>query len=824
MYRTNTTRSDVTAPDTIGAAAPPRSAFSLAGWLRGGGIGWVLFLIPLALFIWFMSMVSAVASGEVLRYSLTWVPSLDIELSFAVDGLGLLFAIIVSGVGTLVFLYTGGYMAGDPMLGRFYLYLSLFMFAMLGVVLTDNIFALFIAWELTSITSYLLISFKHNYQSSRNAGMQALLTTGAGGLALMAGLVLMAIAGGSWEFSTLVQQGEAIQASPLFVPMLVLLLLGAFTKSAQFPFYYWLPGAMAAPTPVSAYLHSATMVNAGVYLLARINPVFEGAVAWQVSLIVFGAITMVFSATIAVLQVDLKRILAFTTVSALGTMVLLIGVGGEYGMRALVIFFVVHALYKGALFMVAGSIDHEAGTRDITKLGELWSRGKMRWTAIAAGLAALSMMGMIPFYGFIGKEAIYEATLESHFAAIIVTAAAVFSNTLMIIAAGMVAVKPFYQRRGAEPLPKVPHEAPLKMVMGPVVLGVIGLLIGLLPYSGSAVLGSITQPLLAQGVAAVTAVPEEVKVYLIPKELSLVPILSVVTIALGVSGYWGLFIRRNGIPVNVTGLTGWVRTYLERGPERAFDATVSGMQLFAALVTKRLQSGYLRNYLLIITLTVTVMTGWALLGYAEFGSQALLLPTPAEAVFYYGAELAIYLLVVLAALFITQARTRLAAVAGLGAVGFGVAIVFMLNSAPDLAMTQFSIEILSVIIFVLVLYRLPELKVLSRQRSRIRDAIVGAVAGVLMTLLILFVNSFPTESRLSPFFAETSYTEAHGRNVVNVILVDYRGFDTMGEIAVLGIAALGIFVLMRGFGGGGDDSADQTAAVAGSRSEGEQEQ
>jgi multicomponent Na+:H+ antiporter subunit A len=741
-------------------------------WLANGGLGWVLGLLPLALVIWFLSMLGPVTAGTALSASIPWVPSLGIDLAFRVDGLGLLFALIVSGVGVLVVVYAGGYMAGDPQIGRFYLYLFLFMGSMIGLVLADNIIALFVFWELTSITSYLLIGYKHAYASSRAAALQALLVTGSGGLAMLAGLVLISIAGGSLEISTLIAQRDVIQASPYYPAILVLVLIGCFTKSAQFPFHFWLPNAMAAPTPVSAYLHSATMVKAGVYLLARLSPMLGGTLAWHLPVALFGAITMLLGAYLAVLQVDLKRILAFTTISALGTLTMLIGIGTEIAIKGAIVFLIVHSLYKGSLFMVAGSIDHETGTRDISGL-----RGLLRvmpFTAVAAALAALSMSGLPPFFGFIGKEVIYEATLEAPFAIVLLTAVAVVSNALMIAAAGMVAIRPFYGQQVSTP--KKPHEAPPSMWLGPVLLAVLGLLLGLFP-------NFLGTPLITQAVHAVAGSEEKIKLSLW-HGINPMLILSIITVTAGIAAYIG----RN----TLTRPNPRFRDVVEHGPEHGYTRVVEDMQRLANWQTGILQSGYLRYYLMTVVITTVVLGSLGLFSNVNLG---ILRWDRLAAVQFHEWLLSITIL--LAALYMVLTHSRLAAVAALGLIGFGVATIFMLYSAPDLAMTQFAIETLSVILFVLVLYRLPFFSSISKASERIRDGVIAGAVGLFMTLMVLTATSSDMQRRLTPFFAENSYTEAQGRNVVNVILVDFRALDTLGEIAVIAIAAIGIYTMLK---------------------------
>ncbi len=758
---------------------------AIAPWvyrLARGTAGWILALLPVGLFVYFGSFINAVAAGETIFISQPWVPTLQINLSFYVDGLSLLFALIITGIGALIVIYGSGYLAGHAQIGHFYAYVLMFMASMLGVVLASNVITLFVFWELTSVSSFLLIGYYHEKEDSRAAALQALLVTGIGGLALLAGFVVMGLAGGSWEIAELINNPEAIRNSNFYPLALALILAGAFTKSAQFPFHFWLPGAMAAPAPVSAYLHSATMVKAGVYLLARLSPVLGDTPAWQYTVTGFGAVTMLLAAHIAWQQTDLKRILAYSTVSALGTLTMLLGLGGEHAAEAAIVFLVVHSLYKGSLFMVAGAVDHESGSRFITGLGGL--RRAMPITATAAGLAALSMAGMPLFFGFVGKELIYAATLEAHFAAIAITAAAVLANALTIVAAGLVAIRPFY---GATvDTPKHPHEAPPSMWLGPITLAGLGLLLGLAASDALKTLlpKTFDKAIISPAVSGILAQFTEVKLHLFPTEFNAIVILSIITITGGI----GLYLVRDPLcrAIKASNLiTQW-------GPEQWYGWTLDGMMLLARYQTRLLQSGYLRYYLLTVIFTTVTLGGYTLFTQGELNETSFW-RTPQFTIY----ELFIYLTIFAATLMVVSVQSRLAAVAALGVVGYGMALLFILFGAPDLAMTQFSIETLSVILLVLVLYRLPRFSIYSSKQERLRDLIVSLVGGGLMTALILVVTALPANSRLTPYFAQNSYTLAKGHNVVNVILVDFRGIDTMGEITVLGVAAIGVYGLLK---------------------------
>ena len=731
--------------------------------------GWLFALLPLALTAYFLSFAPAIADGEAITHSFAWVPSLDIELSFRLDGLSWLFALLVSGIGALVFIYAGAYFGDDPLVGRFYAYILIFMASMLGLVLADNLIALFIFWELTSFSSYLLIGFKHEDEAARKAALQALLVTGGGGLALLAGLILLGLAGGSFEISTLLAGGDLTEHAH-YVPIALLIMLGAFTKSAQMPFHFWLPGAMTAPSPVSAYLHSATMVKAGVYLLARFSPLLGGTDLWQIALAAVGGATMLIGAALSLRHADLKRILAYSTISALGALVFLLGMQTPLAAKAAIVFLVVHSLYKGALFLIAGIVEHETGTRDVTALGGLGR--KMPLVAAATALAALSMAGIPPFFGFVGKELLYETTLEAVDVPLLFTALAVLSNIILVAVAALVFIRPFTGR--LVDTPKHPHPVPVGMWLGPAVLAVLSLAAGL-------AIASVGTTFVAPAASAIMG--EAVEVHLaLWHGVNPMLILSVITVLGGIVVYrYRHLYRRLTDPLDIG----------ERwGPARAYTRGLDLLLAVARQQTRVLQNGYLRVYLLTISLTLIGLVTLTLV--THWGGVAL--PRGEDVEIY---EAALVTIIAVALLYVLVARSRLAAVVSLGVVGYGIALIFMLYGAPDLAMTQFAIETLTVILMVLVLYRLPPFARFSTRRQRVRDAVVAGSVGVLMSLLVLLAVSSEPQSLLAPFFAEYSYTEAQGRNIVNVILVDFRGGDTLGEITVLAVAAFGVLALLK---------------------------
>ncbi len=741
--------------------------------------GWFLGLATLGLFGYFARFLGSLPPGGITA-SREWIPSLGFRFSFLLDGLSLLFALLITGIGALILIYAGGYLGGHKGLGRLYVLLLVFMGSMVGLVLADNLFTMFVFWELTSVSSYLLIGFDHERAEARAAALKALLVTGGGGLAMMAGVLLlgqMGIEAGlapevCFEVSQLNTVGPAIKENAFYLPILLLILAGAFTKSAQFPFHFWLPAAMEAPTPISAYLHSATMVKAGVYLLARLSPILAGTVEWLWIVSSVGAITMFWGAFISVRKTDLKQILAYSTVSALGLLMLLLGLGSPAAIAAAVTFVLVHALYKGALFMVAGIIDHEVGTRNIQRLGGL--ARVMPVTAVAAGLAAASMAAVPPLFGFIGKELFYESTLHGP-ARVLVTTVAFLTSMLFVAIAIMTGVRPFLGAMTDDT--RRAHNAPMSLWLGPATLAGLSLVLGLAPFL-------LDQPLLAiahQNVLGDVIDAEHFE-----------------SLHLALWHGWNFTLALSGFTL----VAGCV-VYLQRDIFRAlpphfgrwttdgfYDMVLAGMNSVAKVQTSVLQSGYLRYYLLMIYLTAT-----GLVGYTAATRTNLTLKWDWSDIRFY--EWGLCVLIMLGSLFSAYSRSRLTSIAGLGVVGYCVALLFVFYGAPDLAMTQILIETLSVILFVFVFYHLPPSKKLSGPFTRLRDIVVAIAIGGIATILVLQAEQVKYFTPISQFFVENSVPKAHGRNIVNVILVDFRGLDTMGEITVLAVAAVGVYALLK---------------------------
>ncbi|PLW76988.1 putative monovalent cation/H+ antiporter subunit A [Cohaesibacter celericrescens] len=758
------------------AMAAPFAAALVAPFAKrmlGHNAAWLLALVPAAIFVHLCGFIEAVAAGNVVRSTpLAWLPQYNIQYSLFVDGLSLVFALLISGIGTCVILYSGGYLKGHPEQGRFLSFMFLFMGSMLGVVVADNLITLFFYWELTSITSFLLIGFNHRYEASRRAALQALVVTGGGGLALLAGLILMSQVGGSMELSQLLTSGDVLRDNPAYTAMLLLVLGGAFTKSAQFPFHFWLRNAMEAPTPVSAYLHSATMVKAGVYLLMRVHPVLGDTTLWMTILPIVGGVTLIMGTWMSLRQTDLKLTLAYTTVASLGLLVLLVGTSNQTAITGAVLYLFAHALFKGGLFMIVGTVDHEAGSRDVTQLGGL--RKVMPITFYAAILCALSMSGIYPMIGFIAKEEIYAGIIGTDFQSVILTITVVVGNGMLLAAAFVVALKPFL---GEEKAPKKAHEGPVLLIFGPVVLSLLGFL--------AMLFGSFTaHGLLSPMANAVTGQETHLAIGLGVVHFNLPLLLSLVTVVLGV----GLFLKVE----TIRNTKGTFIRMMGEGPDRFFDTFISGLIRVSARFTRLVQGGNLEVYLA-VTFTIVAAT---LLTPMILFDELPDWPSIPSMHFY---EWAVLGLAVVGLFAILVARSRLTAIISLGIQGFSVALIFLLFGAPDLSFTQFMVETLSVVIIALVMSRLSLAERDGRPKLQmVGDATIAVLVGAGFGLLLMSVTQGAFDRHVSDFFTSYSRVIAHGRNIVNVIIVDFRGLDTLGEIAVVMIAGLSVLTLTRG--------------------------
>lgn len=736
---------------------------------NGEKIKWITPILPLSLFIYFFSFIFRITDNEIIEGAFTFVPSLGVDLSFYVDALSLLFLLLITGIGTLVFFYSTYYLKGHNQLLRFYIFLSLFMGAMIGLVISNNLITLFIFWELTSISSFYLIGFNNKQAASRKSALTALSITGIGGLFLLAFAVLAGYLTGTYEISEMLHSTSVFAEGKISHFLLFFLLIAAFTKSAQFPFHFWLPGAMKAPTPVSTYLHSATMVKAGVYLLLRFSPHFSGNSYWSIILISFGSITMIYSAFHILFRKDMKGVLAYSTITALGILVFLIGIGTSAALTAAFVFILVHALYKAALFLITGIVDHQTGTRDISQLSGL--RTVMLPVFLVAFIAALSSAGFPFTFGFLGKDLIYEATLHSE-QNMLLTTVAILSNCLLVFAGFVVGIKPF--------LGKLPDrfkhtKAPSPILWIPAaVLSLGSLLFGIFS-------GVIDQLFIQPGVKQLTGqVPHHLKIW---HGFNFIFLLSLITLAIGTLLYFIWIVNQKKVL--------FIQKFDWLSPKSLLEQFTKLFHRVSFSFSSLIQNGYLRNYVLTMML---VFTG--IMAYHIFTSP-LNFVNPRELLEITLNDIIVVTIMIGAIFFTVFSTSRLAAIAGLGIVGYAMCFIFVFYSAPDLAMTQFTIDTLTVILFVLVLYRLPKYLNMSNTKIRIRDGVIAISLGVMITLMILEVMNETPNKMISAFYADNSYVLAHGKNIVNVILVDFRGFDTMVEVIVLSIAAVGVFGLLK---------------------------
>ena len=711
----------------------------------------------------------AVIAGEVFHFRLAWLPALGLNVNFMLDGLGLLFAGLILGIGLLIILYARFYLSREDPMGQFFTYLLLFQGAMVGIVLSDNILLLLIFWELTSLSSFLLIGYWNHLPEGRQGARMALAVTGMGGLAMIGGMLILGNIAGSYDISVILENKEAIQASEWYLTALILILIGAFTKSAQFPFHFWLPHAMAAPTPVSAYLHSATMVKAGLFLMARLWPVLSGTPEWFYLVATTGLITMVIAAVIALFKDDLKGLLAFSTVSHLGLITMLLGFGTEAAAVVAVFHIINHASFKAALFMTAGIVDHETGTRDIKRLGGL--RHLMPVTFVIATITALSMAGVPPLNGFISKEMMLKETTYAVWAGnpwlmpALATLGALFSVAYSFRYIWHVFMGPV-----RDDYPKAPHDPGFGMWAGPALLAAIVVLIGVMPW--------LAEPFVAAVAASVTAAAPEVHLKLW-HGVNAALFMSVAAILGGAA----LLAMHGGLEAV------WQRA----GPpaaKRIFDALVGGLTAGSRRLTDGLHDASATRYAAILAIA-TVGAGAIAWTTGEMG-----MPTREPLPITTLPMIGWVLLVGATATLVAFHRNRLLALVLIGVVGLVVSVQFVYFSAPDLAMTQLSVEVVTIVLLLLALNFLPQTCPQEPLGRKLRDGLLAGAGGVAVAGLAyaMMVRDFAMPS-ISAFHLENSYKGGGGTNVVNVILVDFRGFDTYGEIIVLGIAALVIFAL-----------------------------
>ena len=733
----------------------------------------VTFMVSFLAFIGLMTHLPAVMAGELVTARLDWVPLLGLNVTLMLDGLGFFFAMLILGIGLLIIAYARFYLSREDNMGEFFTYLLLFQGAMVGIVISDNILILLVFWELTSLSSFLLIGYWKHLPEGRQGARMALTVTGMGGLAMIGGMLLLGQIVGSYDLSVILQNRNLIQASPMYLPALILILLGCFTKSAQFPFHFWLPHAMSAPTPVSAYLHSATMVKAGIFLMARMWPVLSGTPEWFMIVTTAGLITMVLGAVIALFKHDLKSLLAFSTVSHLGLITMLLGTGTAFGAMAAMFHILNHATFKAALFMSAGIIDHEAHTRDIRRLGGL--RHLMPVTFVIASLAALSMAGIPLLNGFLSKEMMLEeATHTALFGMPLLVPVMATIGSLFSAAYCFRFISHTFLGPQRDDYPATPHDPPVGLWLPPAILVVLVVAIGVAPF--------LAEPFIKVVTASVLGDAAELPKAYFKIWHGLVPALYMSMIAV-VGGLLMLLIFKPALGV-------WDKAARPEA-KHIFDAVIASAVSLARRIIAPLHDGAFTRYAAIMAVTVMAVS------YHAWATGTVGAPTrsvqPANFV-----QIAGWLMLVAATCgLVVLHRNRLLSLILIGIVGLVVSVGFVFFSAPDLAMTQLTVEVVTIILLLLALNFLPNhTPVESSVLRRTRDGTVAVAAGLgAAALSYHYLLRDTIAPSISDFHLANSYKGGGGTNVVNVILVDFRGFDTYGEIIVLGIAALIIYAL-----------------------------
>jgi multicomponent Na+:H+ antiporter subunit A len=750
---------------------------ALLPWLHrlvGRRLGRLALVPPAASFLLCLTFVPPSARSDGVLQTLPWFPTLGINFSLLVDGLSIFFALLITGMGLLITWYAYYYLEASERHSRFYAYLLCFMGAMLGLVLSANLLTLFVFWELTSISSFLLIGFWQTRPESVYGARQALLVTVLGGLALLAGLILLYQVTGTLELPELARSAKVIRDSPFYPVILGLILVGAGAKSAQFPLHFWLPNAMAAPTPVSAYLHSATMVKAGLFLICRMLPVLGGTDAWIYAVMGLGVATFLVGGALALRQHDLKALLAYSTISQLGAIMFLFGPGTAESLRAATFHLFNHATFKGALFLLVGIIEHQAGTRDRRELSGLLPR--LPVTGTLAAIAALSMAGVPPFNGFLSKELTYEALLGSSPQGSLgwLLPGLAVVGSFLTVTYSLAIVHGIFFGRPPKTWPRHLHDPSAGMLLAPALLAGLCVLQGVLPHW-------LDHTLLTPAVYSVIG-PQPLPPIALWHGLNVTALMSLVTLLGGVALYT--------VGGSALGLRSSTRPTFSLNA--VYDRALAAIDSVGGVCTRVFQSGYLK-------FSVMMSLGFLVLSFtypfiikvgAQWGTLDLAPVEPYEAV--------LIALLVIGALAVTMAREALSAVLTLGLVGILVAFLFVDLRAPDLALTQLLIETASLILFLLVIRQLPPLR---RERLswwvRGRDVAVSLMVGGLVVILLLIANGSALYPSIASYFLEQSLRLGGGRNVVNVIVVDFRGYDTMGEITVLTIAAIGVYTLIR---------------------------
>ncbi|WP_180073479.1 MULTISPECIES: monovalent cation/H+ antiporter subunit A [unclassified Acinetobacter] len=757
---------------------------TLVSWLkqfsRGvtalGAIG-----VSLSSLVLLLSQAQDVFNGKTIIQTWPWLTQVGIDFSFRLDALGLLFSLLITGIGTLIYIYAYYYLSPKNSLSKLYVLLMLFMAAMLGISLSNNLILLLIFWELTSISSFLLVGYWSNYDAAQRGSRMALTITGMGGLCMLGGFVLLAQITGTYQIDQILTMSSQIQQHPLFVPTLLLILMGAFTKSAQFPFHFWLPNAMAAPTPVSAYLHSATMVKAGIFLLARLLPIFAGAVLYHNLVTFIGLFTLCMAAFFAIFKEDLKGLLAYSTISHLGLIVCLLGIGSPLAVAAAIFHIINHATFKAALFMIAGIIDHESGTRDLRKLSGLWQL--LPFTATLTMITAASMAGVPLTNGFLSKEMFFTELLANLTGPVMIVSAiiATFAGIFAVAYSVRLVHGVFFDGPLGKEVPnKEAHEPPFGMRAPATLLAALCILVGLFPallvehIVNSTARASIQNPAFEGTHLAIW------------HGLNAPLLMSVIALLGGLIFYFALAKGGKLRRIDLDPLLGRLQGKI------LFDLFLKHLLLSSRKFRRFTENGKLQSYLLwilIFSVAIVIVPFW-LQGIGTGSRELIHAPIIA---------IVLWLLLFSACwMMLWFHHERIKAVLISGAVGLVVTMVFICFSAPDLALTQITVDVVTTVLLLMSLSLLPQLTPYESSVSRRwRDAIIAIIAGLGIAWISWLIMTRDHNS-ISWFFMQQSIPLGGGTNVVNVILVDFRGFDTFGEITVLGIAAIGTLCMMDG--------------------------
>ncbi|WP_174615730.1 Na+/H+ antiporter subunit A [Virgibacillus ihumii] len=769
----------------------------LAKRLKTLHIGWFVLLVPFGLFILLASYIPEIADGEIFLQTIHWIPSYDINFTTYMDGLSMILGLLITGVGALVVLYSIYYLSPEESLKHFYVFLLLFMGAMLGLVLSDNILVLYVFWELTSISSFLLIAFWYHRKRSREGAEKSLLITVSGGFAMLVGFIMLYVMTGTFSVREIIREVSQYTDHTLFLPAMVLILIGAFTKSAQFPFHIWLPDAMEAPTPVSAYLHSATMVKAGIYLVARFTPVFGGEALWFWLVGGVGCLTLFWGSFNAVKQTDLKALLAYSTVSQLGMIMTMFGIGSAalyYGYTtesviytqaifAALFHLVNHSTFKGALFMVIGIVDHEVGTRDIRKLGGLVTLMPITFTISLIG--SFSMAGLPPFNGFLSKEMFFTSVLtmsemnifSMETWGVLFPVIAWVASVFTFIYSMIIVFKAFFGPYQLGKLERPGHEPPIGMLIAPAVLGLI--VVGLFFFPN--MLGN---NLLKPAVAGIfpTFPEDELGMKITPWH------------GFNTELFMTIGVVSAGLLLYLT-LRYWKGIY-RLFPEKwtfnvLFRYVLDQLEIKSRVVTDSYMTGFLRDYFVYIFLFFSILIGGALIYTGAFDFEV----SGNAPISVYEWILAVVMMV--AGISILFAKSRLTAILLNGVLGYSIAVFFVLFRAPDLALTQVGIETVTTVLFLVSYYFLPEWqKENTPKRTKGLNILISLSVGAVFIIVALAAQSGKLFETISGYY-ENSYQLAGGKNIVNTILGDFRAFDTMLEVVVLLIAGIGVYSFVK---------------------------